>query len=448
MFLSIYNFFVPFFLLVARGLALFMPKLARSFTERKDVMQRWRQKMQRLPKGERIWFHVASVGEYERILPIIEYWKQQGDYQFIVSFFSPEVLRFQKDIDSIDVIEFLPFDVAKDMDELISLVKPHLIVLDRYDIWPNFVYLASLYRVPIALINASIPPLGVLGRISLFIRRSLFRRVSLWTFVDGMAAGAWNPYIRSTAKGLVTGNPRVDQALIRAENASKSGSINKELSEIWPYQRQQTIIAGSTWPADEQLLLHAFSLLRADSRFATAKIILVPHEPSAESTETILQICQKFKLGAAVYSQLQENQHNQHHSVTDVLIFDKRGYLAELYACGATAYVGGGFGKEVHSTIEPAAHHVPVAFGPRFHRSPDAKTLIYTGGARSFHSDDQSAAGLRDWWVDTLSEGAKREQIVDSINVFLTMNRGAGMRIADFLEQNYTKQKFVSQVQH
>lgn len=434
LFFGLYNLLAPVLLIAARGLQFFLPKLERSFSQRQNVMDRWRSKIRSVPEENRIWFHVASVGEYERVLPTIEAWAQKKpEYNFILSFFSPEVLRFQKELPYLQVQELLPFDLSSDMDELVSLVNPRLVVLDRYDIWPNFLYFVDTYRIPIALINASVPPLGLWGQLSLFVRQSLFEKISYWTFVDAMAAGSWEPYIRRTAKGLVTGNPRVDQALVRAEQARQKTDIFAQLRAVWQFDKQKTIVAGSTWEEDEKLIFRAFAQLKKEPNFKQIRLLVVPHEPSEESNARLAQNAKGEGLELAIYSQTLD----QSNINADVLVFDKRGLLAELYSCGYTAYVGGGFGVEVHSTIEPAAHHLPVAFGPKFLRSPDAKSLVFMGAAKSFNNDRDSIQNLCVWFRKTLQDSAERDAIVESVNVFLTINRGAGLRIANFLNDHY-----------
>ncbi|RZA05756.1 MAG: hypothetical protein EOP11_12065, partial [Proteobacteria bacterium] len=188
--LKIYQIFLPLFLLAARAIAQVSPGVAESFSAREGVMGRWRSARF---GANRLWFHVSSVGELEQVRPILERLQKEG-YYLVLSYFSPSVPRLVKDWSFVGFADYLPLDRSADMEELMRLVAPRALILNRYDLWPNHLLAAREWRVPVLVVNASTPPLGFFGKLSLPARRSLFRLVNGWTFVDSVAAASWEPY--------------------------------------------------------------------------------------------------------------------------------------------------------------------------------------------------------------------------------------------------------------
>jgi len=431
-----YNFLFPTLLALAAFAGKFSTKIKASFHLRKDVMHRWQEGMNSIPKESRVWFHVSSVGEIERVKPILEHWHKNSNHTFILSYYSPSAKKMFKNISLVSYADFLPFDDQIDMNRLIKLIQPKMLILDRYDIWPNLIFEAKKENVSIVLINASTPPMGIWGKISITLRKQLFRQVQLWTFVDSIAATAWEPYINDKAEGLVTGNPRFDQALSRAKLAAQNDKIRTELKKQWPSTNNKTIVAGSTWPEDEELLLKALVNIRKQKEYCDVKLMLVPHLTHDDSIRAVIKRCQNYGFSCLRFSDL-KNQPQPRES--DILIVDILGILAELYGLGITSYVGGGFNKEIHSIIEPAAHHLAIAIGPRFHRSPEAEALILMGGAATFRNTTHGAQKLALWFMNNLVDGELKQRADNALQVFLSLNRGAGVRIAVFLEENFTK---------
>jgi 3-deoxy-D-manno-octulosonic-acid transferase len=267
------------------------------------------------------------------------------------------------------------------------------------------------------LVNASTPPLGVLGALSLRARRVLFRSIDAWTFVDAAAAAAWEPLVTDGAPGLVAGNPRVDRALQRVDRALGEGRARTRLGH-WR-KRSACLVAGSTWDRDEELLLEAWERLGGDA----GSLVIVPHEPTLDHLEKLERRLARAARSYVRFSELEAP------SEAEVLLVDQRGFLAEIYALGDLAYVGGGFGRQIHSIIEPVAHGLPVAFGPRFDRSPEAVTLRAAGVAFS----TRSAEALADWVRRMRAWGPERMRADENLKVFLRIHRGAGERVADFL---------------
>lgn len=425
---NFYNLVLPALELLLRVLARFIPRLQVFLRERDHWEERWRKNMAKVSTQNRVWFHVSSVGELEQVRPVMERLQQKFSYTFILSFYSPSVPRLVKDWSFVAYADYLPLDYRKDMDVLMDIVSPQMLVLNRYDLWPNLLRAARLRAVPVALLNASTPPLGFFGWISLSVRSFLFREIQFWTFVDSVAANAWEPYLQKNVQALVAGNPRVDRAFRRVDNAIQAGKT-KAVLQRWEHEKQNCLVAGSTWEKDEEVLLKAFAILR--SKRPKAKLILVPHEPHPEHIEKTQKLCAKKGFSVTLYSSLVLEKVETN---SDILLVDARGVLAEIYGEGALAYVGGGFGREIHSVIEPLAHGLPVAFGPKHHRSPEAKTLAIMEGAYVVESPADGAE-LAEWWEEILLEGEKARRAKEVVRVYMNIHRGAGERVGDFLAE-------------
>ena len=413
--LKLYRAAQPLILTLVKFASRFSPNLREVFTAREGLMDRWR--AAKLGPN-RIWFHVSSVGELEQVRPVLEMLGPQG-YSLILSYFSSSVPRLVKDWSFVQHADYLPLDEPEAMHELVRLIGPRLLVLNRYDLWPNHLEAAREWQVPVVVVNASTPPLGLFGKFSLWARRALFRSISAWTFVDSVAAAAWEPYVIDRAKGLVTGNPRVDRALDRVEKALAEKRAAGKL-QLWK-KRAFCLVAGSTWDGDEAVLLEAWKGLAKER-----SLVIVPHEPDEAHLAPLETSLRANGFSFVRFSQLAEP------SDADVLVVDQRGFLAELYGLGQLAYVGGGFKREIHSIIEPVAHGLPVAFGPLFRRSPEAVTLKATGAALALPKKG-GATVLRGWIERMGAEGEERWRAGEALRVFLQIHRGAGERVAKFL---------------
>jgi 3-deoxy-D-manno-octulosonic-acid transferase len=412
--LTLYQRIQPFLFLLMRFVAFFSPGLREFLTGREGLLDRWR----RASLGEnRIWFHVSSVGELEQARPVIE--ALGVKYSIVLSYFSPSVPRLMKDWSFVKFADYLPLDTQAEMDELMAIIRPRLLVLNRYDLWPNHIRAAKAAGVPVLLINASTPPQGWFGWLSLFARRSLFASIDAWTFVDAAAATAWEPFVLERSRGLVAGDPRVDRALKRVEQVVVLQKAGERLQR-WK-RREFCLVAGSTWPRDEALLLEAWRLLDFPR-----SLVIVPHEPTEEHLVQLERELDRKKLSHERFSRLAEN------CEAEILLVDQRGFLAEIYGLGKLAYVGGGFGRQIHSVIEPSAHGLPVAFGPHFDRSPEALTLTSVGSAIALRNGRRGAQLAQ--WIHEMRAGEQRSRADENLKVFLQVHRGAGERVARFIE--------------
>lgn len=408
--LSFYRALLPVLHFTLRVFARFSAPLHEFLAGREGLLERWRKADL---GGRRIWFHVSSVGELEQVRPVLEVLAARGEHSLVLSYYSPSVPRLVKDWSFVRYADYLPLDFPEQMEELVAIVRPELLVLNRYDLWPHHLEAAKRAGIPVVLVNASTPPLGFSGYLSLALRRSLFLAIDAWTFVDTAAANAWEPYMIDRARGFVAGNPRVDRALARVERAVLEGK-SKEKFALWK-RPGFCLVAGSTWEKDEELILRAWR--------KRGSLVLVPHEPTPEHLAQLEKRIARHGLSSVRLSALESE------SRAEVLIVDQRGFLAEIYALGQAAFVGGGFGKQIHSIIEPIAHGLPVAFGPKYDRSPEAVTLVAAGVGFSTTSPD----ALAEWLSEMEKGGFAKQRAQENLKVFVQIHRGAGERVAEFL---------------
>jgi 3-deoxy-D-manno-octulosonic-acid transferase len=217
----------------------------------------------------------------------------------------------------------------------------------------------------------------------------------------------------------------VDRALGRVEAALREGKARERIAH-WE-RKGLTLVAGSTWPEDEDVLLDAWMRLKLPR-----SLLLVPHEPEERHLRKIEKKLDSLCLRHGRYSSLKE-------AVSwDVLLVDERGALAELYGAGALAFVGGGYHRHIHSIVEPVAHGLPVSFGPKFRRSPEAVALGATDGAMAL-PEGAAGAVLAEWLEKMATEKEMRARADEPLRVFLQIHRGAGERVAEFVHSCITE---------
>lgn len=314
------------------------------------------------------WFHAPSVGEglqAEAVLRRLR--RSHPDWQLAYTHFSPSAEKFAGRLD-VDVADYLPYDRPAAVTALLDALRPEVLVFSKLDLWPELACRAAGRGVPVALIAATVRPGS--GRLRWPARPLLtpgYRAVA--------AAGAVSPEDadRLSALGVprpritVTGDPRFDSVLDKVRAVAPDDPLLRFGTGA------PTLVAGSTWPGDEDVLLAAFARLHV--RHPEARLILVPHEPTPEHVASIERRAAEHGTPDAVRLSAARGP-------VPLLLVDTVGVLAALYGAGTLAYVGGGFhAAGLHSVLEPAAWGRPVVVGPRWSESRDAGLLLASGGA-------------------------------------------------------------------
>lgn len=362
-------------------------KLVRTFADRKGVVNRFEAwaSSHRDPTRSLVWFHAPSVGEGLQARPVIELLRSRNPtLQVVFTHFSPSAVGFAQKL-QVDYADYLPFDTAGSMRRVVAALQPDALVFSKLDVWPVLCLEAHNQSVKLGMISgtlaASSPRLGTLARALTDQAYSRFEAVGVIASGDGrrlLDLGVPPGAIREI------GDTRYDQVWQRAHRAD--GQVTELLNVL--RSERPTLVAGSTWPADESALFDAWLDVRRV--VPTARLIIAPHEPTSEHLAPIRQWAAESGLAVDSLSDAT--------ATTDVVVVDRIGVLGDLYALGNAAFVGGGFhGAGLHSVLEPAAFGLPVAFGPQHTRSRDATVLIEHDAARDVRDARQLAHVVSSW---------------------------------------------------
>ena len=427
-------------------------KLGRALEGRRGasrVLEEWAGRA-RDPARPLVWYHAASVGEGRQAEAVLRGLRvARPGWQLAYTFSSPSAERWAATL-PVDVAAYLPFDTAADTGRALEAVKPTVLVFSATDLWPELVRQAHARGVRLAVTSATLAPTSS--------RRGLLARALLgptYAALDRVGAIDEEDARRLAQLGVpreriaVTGDTRHDAACARLAALSPDAPHLRALRGDGS-DRRPVVVAGSTWPADERVLMPA--LRGAFDRGAHFRLVVAPHEPTADHLavlEAKLDHCMPRGMRRVRLSSLRPPGNGQPPATGnwasgnsgatgawDAVVVDKVGVLAELYATATLAFVGGGFHtKGLHSVIEPAAAGVPVLFGPRWQGSRDARLLLEAGGARAADGRNELSALLSDW----LQNDAARTVAAAAARAVVQGGRGAADRsvqlILDLVER-------------
>lgn len=376
----LYKTLFPPLLALARAAGPLFPKLHQFFAVRKGLMQNLEQQLG-TGKERRftIWIHAASAGEFEQARPVITELKLRcPECRIAVSFQSVSGYSLRKDYPDADLVFYHPTDTVRNARRLTELLKPDAVMVMRYDLWLNHLLEARRQGARLLLAAAVLREHSIYTRIPVkFLYRtifSLFQSISTVSEDDRIRFEA--AFRLGTAKA--SGDPRCDQVLARSRNSSAVEHLRPLLGN------QTTIVAGSTWEPDEERLIPAFAPHKENTH-----LIIAPHDVSLARITSIEQQLSQHGIASLRLSQLDQGL-----PASAVLIIDTIGILVELYALASIAYVGGGFGINVHNTLEPAVYGLPLLYGPNHQKSPEAGELQQEGAAMSFNTTGELASIL------------------------------------------------------
>jgi 3-deoxy-D-manno-octulosonic-acid transferase len=368
------------------------------------------------------WFHAASVGEGLQAETVLRHFRQlRPDCQTIYTHFSPSAEALARRLE-VDAADYLPYDLPDTMHRLLASLEPDLLVFAKLDVWPELSTRAATSGAQVAIVAATVSPGS--GRLRWPARRLLEAGYQVIT-----AAAAISPEDADRLAQLgvpaeriqILGDPRFDSV------AERVRAVKPDESLLSFGHGAPTLVAGSTWPADEAVLLGAFADLHR--RRPDARLILVPHEPTPAQLEVLQR--RAASLGLPVPVRLSEAQ-----GPVPLLVVDRMGLLATLYGSGSMAYVGGGFGAAgLHSVLEPAAWGIPVAFGPRWHNSRDAALLVEAGAGTALPRSwiGRARAALQQQWERWIVNEEGRRAQGQRAREVVERGLGASLRSAEML---------------
>ncbi len=420
----LYNgLFIPLFWAALRLLGTVNTKVRRGIRGRDGLFDRLERDIDLLQPGPRVWFHSSSMGEFEQAKPIIAALKERfPGTRVIVTFFSPSGYEHSRTYPLADIITYIPFDSRRGARRFLDLARPDLSVMVRYDIWPNHIWELRRRSIPVIIANATMSR-HTLRRLPLIrsLHNTIYDSINTILTVAQSDVDAFSVFSLRRAHVEAIGDTRYDQVAIRSADARKRSIISPAV-----LKGKKILVAGSTWPEDEQVLLPAFLELR--SSVPELLLILVPHEPTLKHIEDIEGEL-AGQVGSIRFSALNE------YDGEGVIIVDSIGVLLVLYACAHIAYVGGSFRQGIHNVLEAAVYGIPVLFGPRHRGSHEPLMLVERGGA--FVVSD--AGELVRTTMNLLQDDAARTTAGERASAFVRANLGATGRILEFVEPFITR---------
>jgi 3-deoxy-D-manno-octulosonic-acid transferase len=416
----IYNgIFIPIFSFLIRLAAFFNRKVAAGLLGRRGIFQHLAEQCAGMPADEpRIWIHIASLGEFEQAKPIVSALRSRiPRARIALSFFSPSGFVPAQKYKNADLITYLPLDSWRQTGTFLNILKPSLHLIIRHDIWPNMQWQLQRRGIPSLLVDASLTP----QRFRSISMLRVFIRPVYATFAEVLVTAAENiryfEWIYPWPSRISTcGDTRYDQV---NQRALETGKI-EFLKESKRFSRENCMVVGSSWPSDEKIIMPA--LCAALQSHPDFRLIIAPHETTEEHLAGI-----ETQLAADGISWVRLADFSSQGAPFQVLLIDRIGLLANLYALGGLVFVGGGFGPGIHNVLEPAAHGNAVCFGPRYINSLEAVELIHRGGGIPLNSTEE----MRELLTRFLEEGQTIRKSGDQARALVQENLGASERVVD-----------------
>jgi 3-deoxy-D-manno-octulosonic-acid transferase len=423
----------PLYRLSARLAAAMVPvggltndKVARSHRGRAGALGRlgeWARRA-RDPSRPLVWLHAPSVGEGLQAESVLHRLKpRHPDWQFVYTWFSPSAEPLGRRL-PVDVADYLPYDLPAPTDALLEALRPDVLVFAKLDLWPELATRAAQRGTRVVMVAGTVAPGS--GRLRWPVRQFLqpgYASLSMAGAISEADAARLQLLGVPAERIRVTGDPRFDSVL------DKVAAIRAE-EPLLQFGGAGTLVAGSTWPGDEAVILDAFARLHVHR--PDARLILVPHEPTEPHLAPIE--AQAARLGLPTPVRMSRSAGDS----VPFLLVDRVGVLAALYGAGGMAYVGGGFGRAgLHSVLEPAAWGLPVVFGPRWQNSRDAELLLSGGGAESLSAVGTEEAGesLHAFWHEWLRNESRRSAQGRKARQVVEQGRGAAEASALLVEE-------------
>ena len=409
----LYNLIVVFADFVLKILALFSPKIKLFVAGRVTTFETLASKIK--PEEKTIWFHAASLGEFEQGLPVIEKMKTQfPNHKLVLTFFSPSGFEVRKNNTVADVTVYLPVDTIANVNRFLELVHPEMVFFIKYEYWPNYLNALKKRTIPTYLIS------GVFRKDQLFFKwYGGFYRKALNAFKHFFVQNSNSKELLlqlGKSNVTVSGDTRFDRVAAIVENDNRLDFVTEFKNGI------VMIVVGSCWPKDESLLVEFIN-----STTLEVKFILAPHNIKPDQ---IQQLKNAITKKVVLFSE----KENKNLKDFDVFIIDTIGILTKIYSEATIAYVGGGFGNPgVHNILEPATFGIPIVIGPNYSHFAEATALVNREGCISI----SDAKELKDALEKLIQNQDIRNEKGHICSTFVQMNEGATEHILKYIKQNH-----------
>tara|TARA_R110001583_G_scaffold59123_1_gene175995 strand:+ start:22165 stop:23394 length:1230 start_codon:yes stop_codon:yes gene_type:complete len=399
-----YNLSIFFYSIIVRIASLFNPKAQQWVQGRRDILKR----IEEAVGGDTnlVWFHSASLGEFEQGRPVIEAFKaKHPDCNIVLTFFSPSGYEIRKNYEGVDYVFYLPVDTKRNAKEFIRIIDPKMVFFIKYEFWYHYLNQLRKKEIPTYIFSTIFRP----NQIFFKPFGGLYRRI-LRAFTHFFVQ---NEESIELLKGIgfenvsLAGDTRFD----RVYSIAKQAKILPQLEDF--SQGRPVMIAGSTWPKDEENIIRYIN--NTDNNY---KYIIAAHEVDENHIKNIVSAINKpyVRFTTATKAEI---------DTAEVLVVDCIGVLSSMYRYGDISYIGGGFGRGIHNTLEAACYGMPVIFGPNYHKFKEAKDLIALKGAHSYEKYETLNTLLDNYHMDV----DKRKKSGNNSKNYVDEMRGATDKI-------------------
>ena len=363
----------------------FNKKLRKMLDGEREAIKQIREKVD--PDAQYIWFHAASLGEFEQGRPLIEkVHKEHPEYKILLTFFSPSGYELRKNYTGADIITYLPIDTITNARAFLRAIRPVMAFFIKYEFWYNYLHILQHRGVPTYSVSSIFRPNQIFFK---WYGRNYGRVLQCFThfFVQNEESQQLLAGI-GFKNSTVVGDTRFDRVL-QIKEASKQLPIVDSFVHIHEEKKPLTFVAGSSWPPDEAIFIEYFNT------HPSWKLIIAPHVIGEDHLKQIISLLKNKKV--VRYTQTTETDAAN----ADVLIIDCFGLLSSIYRYGEVAYVGGGFGVGIHNVLEAAVWSIPVIFGPNNAHFAEAQGLKHSGGGFEIHNLEDFSKYIQRFEVET-----------------------------------------------
>ena len=415
--LFLYNLIIILASQIVKLVALFSPKVKLFVNGRKEVFPILQSKLN--PNDKSIWFHAASLGEYEQGLPVIEKIKVQfPNHKIVVTFFSPSGYEVRKNNTVADATVYLPLDTKSNAQKFIKTINPELVFFIKYEYWPNYLNELRKQNIKTYLIS------GIFREKQAFFKwYGGFYRNALKTFDYFFVQ---NESSKNLIQSIGFNNVKIS-GYTRFDRVVSILERDNSLDFIEQFKdNKTTIVIGSSWPKDENLLVNYINNASDDIKF-----IIAPHNIKSEQ---IANLKSQITKSTILFSE----KNNIDLSNFNIFIIDTIGILTKIYSYADIAYVGGGFGNPgVHNILEPATFGIPIIIGPNYSHFAEAIALVHQEGCVSISNQNELNEALDNL---VFNEDVRHEK-GHICSTFVQMNKGATEVILNHTENSKIKNR-------
>ncbi len=408
-----YNIIVGFAAITVRLIGGFHKKIQKGQKGRSESYQILAQELKQTDKV--IWMHCASLGEYEQGLPVFEALKKHyKDHKFVMTFFSPSGYEIRKNNPISDVVVYLPLDQKSEVKKFLDLTHPDLVVFVKYDLWPNYLLELKRRNITSILISALFRPSQAYFKFyGKWFKKLLFSFDHIFTQDSGSKA-----LLNSIGYDAVTvsGDTRFDRV-------GNQTTTDNSLDFIAEFKNNQIcIVAGSTWPEDELLLVEYINNCKDGIKF-----VIAPHNMDLNQIKSLTKRIQK---PTVLYS----NYKNETLNDKTIFVVDTIGLLTKIYNYADIAYVGGAMGTTgLHNTLEAATFGVPIVIGKNYKKFPEANAMLSKGGLFSIRTFESLESTLN----MLVNDPKKRVECGRKNKDYIEVNKGASELIMTELKSRF-----------